>query len=91
MQLDHRALPVLPREIRNSRPIRRIRRQLKTLFAAGEPRLKRYLRPALEILEVARVRGQTVLLEGTQGTGSSLFLVIIHTSHPATLQLGLPG
>jgi adenylosuccinate synthase len=58
--------------------IRRIERRPNTLFAGGEPKLRRYIRPALEILEEARINRRRILLEGTQGTGLSLF----HGSYP---------
>jgi adenylosuccinate synthase len=58
--------------------IRRIERRPKTLFAGEEPTLERYIRPALQVLEDARINRKRILLEGTQGTGLSLF----HGSYP---------
>jgi adenylosuccinate synthase len=58
--------------------IRRIERRADTLFAVGEPKLKPYIRSALEVLDQARAARRKILLEGTQGTGLSLF----HGSYP---------
>ncbi len=58
--------------------IRRIERRADTLFAGDEPKLKQYIRSALDILDQARISRQRVLLEGTQGTALSLF----HGSYP---------
>jgi adenylosuccinate synthase len=53
--------------------MRRIERQGKFLMARGVNKLKPFIRPALEVLDAARRRGEKVMLEGTQGTGLSLF------------------
>jgi adenylosuccinate synthase len=53
--------------------MRRIERRDGTLFAEGVRQLRPFIRPALAVLEEARVRGRRVLLEGTQGTGLSIY------------------
>lgn len=48
------------------------------VLAAAVPELKAYLRPAAEMLDTAYARGARILLEGTQGTGLSLY----HGTYP---------
>lgn len=43
------------------------------VLARDVPELQKYLKPTLEILDEAFARGQKVMLEGTQGTGLSLY------------------
>ena len=50
-----------------------IQRNKDTLLAKHSPELKPYLGNALEVLEDAYSRNEKVLLEGTQGTGLSLY------------------
>jgi adenylosuccinate synthase len=58
--------------------IRRIEREKDTQFARDVRSLKPFIKPALEVLERARIAGHRVMLEGTQGTGLSLF----HGNYP---------
>lgn len=53
--------------------IRRIERSSNTVFADGVRTLKPFVRRAADVLEQARIAGKRVLLEGTQGTGLSIF------------------
>jgi adenylosuccinate synthase len=53
--------------------IRRILRGADTLFAKDVRELKPFIRPAVDVLEEARMKKEKVMLEGTQGTGLSLF------------------
>jgi adenylosuccinate synthase len=53
--------------------IRRIQRGSGTLFAKDVRELKPFIRPAVAVLEEARIEKKKVMLEGTQGTGLSLF------------------
>ena len=53
--------------------IRRIERSRDTLFADGVRALKPFIRPAIDVLEKARIARNRILLEGTQGTGLSIF------------------
>ena len=48
-------------------------------IASVRPELAPYVRPALERLELAYSRGEKILLEGTQGTGLSIF----HGEYPS--------
>lgn len=48
------------------------------VLADGIPELRPYIRPALDVLDDAISAGEAILLEGTQGTGLSLY----HGSYP---------
>lgn len=50
----------------------------RAMLAEGAPELAAYLKPAAEVLDRAYADGSRVLLEGTQGTGLSLF----HGTYP---------
>jgi adenylosuccinate synthase len=45
----------------------------RVLLAGNAPEFKRYIKPTREVLDDAFARGASVLLEGTQGTGLSLY------------------
>lgn len=53
--------------------IRRILRERNNVFAKDCMQLKAFIRPAVEVLEHARCKNEKVMLEGTQGTGLSIF------------------
>lgn len=53
--------------------IRRIQRLETNEFAKDSPQLKPFIKSAIEVLEEARCENEKVLLEGTQGTGLSIF------------------
>jgi adenylosuccinate synthase len=53
--------------------IRRIRRDSTTAFAKDTPALKPYIRDSCAVLEQAYVDRLRIMLEGTQGTGLSLY------------------
>ena len=53
--------------------MRRIRREHGALFAGDVKPLRPFIRAAIEVLDAARIGGDRVMLEGTQGTGLSLF------------------
>ncbi len=53
--------------------IRRIERQKKTLFAKDVPEFKAFIQLGIDAINHVRCDGGRILLEGTQGTGLSLF------------------